>query len=87
MNTAPIAMDAELTDAIERICRSRDLPYRRMPSGAGHDAQILAACCRTAMVFVPSRKGISHSPLEYTEPEHLEAGVQVLTDLLHQLAY
>jgi allantoate deiminase len=87
MNTAPIAMDAELTDAIERICRSRDLPYRRMPSGAGHDAQILAACCRTAMAFVPSRKGISHSPLEYTEPEHLEAGVQVLTDLLHQLAY
>ena len=87
MNTAPIAMDAELTNAIERICQARNLPYRRMPSGAGHDAQILASCCPAAMVFVPSQKGISHSPLEYTKPEHLEAGVEVLTELLYQLAY
>jgi allantoate deiminase len=39
------------------------------------------------MLFVPSRKGISHSPDEYTEPRHLTAGVQVLTDLLYDLAY
>lgn len=87
MNTAPVDMDAELTGAIERLCQMRNFSYRRMPSGAGHDAQILAACCRTAMIFVPSRNGVSHSPLEYTKPEHLEAGVQVLMDLLYQLAY
>lgn len=87
MNVAPIAMDKALTDAIEEICKQQGQSYRRMPSGAGHDAQIFAAHCRTAMVFVPSRGGISHSPLEYTEPEHLEDGVRVLMDLLYRLAY
>lgn len=87
MNVAPIAMDSALTDAIEDICLKQELSYRRMPSGAGHDAQIFAAYCRAAMVFVPSRNGISHSPLEFTEPQQLEDGVRVLTDLLHQLAY
>ncbi|MWV46473.1 allantoate deiminase [Paenibacillus sp. HJL G12] len=87
MNVAPIAMDSALTDAIEDICQQQELSYRRMPSGAGHDAQIFASYCRTAMVFVPSRGGISHSPLEYTEPQQLEDGVRVLTDLLYKLAY
>lgn len=87
MNAAPIAMDKGLTDAIEDICIQQGLSCRRMPSGAGHDAQIFAPYCRTAMVFVPSRGGISHSPLEYTEPGQLEDGVRVLTELLHRLAY
>ncbi|MET3851581.1 allantoate deiminase [Paenibacillus sp. OAE614] len=87
MNVAPIGMDAGLTGMIEDICVDQGRSYRRMPSGAGHDAQIFASHCKTAMVFVPSRQGISHSPLEYTEPGHLEEGVQVLTELLRRLAY
>ena len=49
----------------------RDLGHTvmRMPSGAGHDAQMLARVCPTAMIFTPSRDGVSHNPAEYTSPE------------------
>jgi N-carbamoyl-L-amino-acid hydrolase len=57
-----------------------------MPSGAGHDAQMLARVCPTGMVFVPSAKGISHNPAEHTEPEDLGAGVDVLLHVLADLA-
>jgi beta-ureidopropionase / N-carbamoyl-L-amino-acid hydrolase len=52
-----------------------------MPSGAGHDAQMFAPNCPTAMVFVPSRGGLSHNIAEHTEPAHLVAGAQVLLDV------
>jgi N-carbamoyl-L-amino-acid hydrolase len=58
----------------------------RLPSGAGHDAQMIARMCPTGMVFVPSRGGISHNPSEFTEPEHLAAGAQVLAEVLVGLA-
>jgi len=51
---------------------------KRLPSGAGHDAQMMARLCPTGMVFVPSRDGISHNPAEYTEPDDLVAGADVL---------
>jgi N-carbamoyl-L-amino-acid hydrolase len=57
-----------------------------MPSGAGHDAQMLARLCPTGMVFVPSKGGISHNPAEDTEPEDLEAGANVLLQVLLELA-
>ena len=57
-----------------------------MPSGAGHDAQMLARVCPTGMIFVPSRDGVSHNPAEHTSPEHLEAGTSVLADVLVELA-
>ncbi|MGI9594695.1 MAG: M20/M25/M40 family metallo-hydrolase, partial [Acidimicrobiales bacterium] len=59
---------------------------KRMPSGAGHDAQMMARVCPTAMVFTPSRAGLSHNPAEYTEPEHLEAGANVLLHTMLTLA-
>jgi N-carbamoyl-L-amino-acid hydrolase len=58
----------------------------RLPSGAGHDAQMLARRCPAGMVFVPSRGGVSHNPAELTEPDHLVAGCQVLADVLVDLA-
>lgn len=58
-----------------------------MVSGAGHDAQLFAPRCPAAMIFVPSRGGISHSPGEYTSPEELAAGLEVLTAILYRLAY
>jgi len=51
---------------------------RRMPSGAGHDAQAFAPRCPAGMVFVPSVGGISHNVREHTEPAHIEAGANVL---------
>ena len=57
-----------------------------MTSGAGHDAQMMARICPTAMIFVPSVKGISHNPAEHTEPADLEAGANVLLHSLLALA-
>lgn len=84
---APVRMNGRLTEALDRICRTRGLVCRHMYSGAGHDSQLLAPVCPTAMVFVPSRGGISHSPAEYTKAEDLAAGIVVLADLLYALAY
>jgi allantoate deiminase len=87
LHTRPAPMDPVLTGRLERICSSRGIPYRRMMSGAGHDAQMFRSVCPTAMLFVPSRGGISHSPDEYTSPEDLALGTAVLAELLYELAY
>lgn len=58
-----------------------------MHSGAGHDAQIFAACVPTCLLFVPSIAGISHNPAENTAVADLAAGVEMLAKMLHQLAY
>ena len=58
----------------------------RMPSGAGHDAQMLARVCPAGMVFVPSVRGISHNPAELTDDADLEAGANVLLHVLLRLA-
>ena len=58
----------------------------RLPSGAGHDAQMFAPNCPTAMVFVPSIDGVSHNVRERTEPRHIAAGAQVLADVTLKLA-
>ena len=55
------------------------------PSGAGHDAQMLARVCPTAMVFVPSVKGLSHNPAEHTVASDLEAGANVLLQVMLEL--
>jgi N-carbamoyl-L-amino-acid hydrolase len=57
-----------------------------MPSGAGHDAQMLARVCPSGMVFVPSVKGISHNPAEHTDPDDLVAGADVLLQVVLALA-
>jgi N-carbamoyl-L-amino-acid hydrolase len=56
-----------------------------MTSGAGHDAQMMARVCPSAMIFVPSVRGISHNAAEYTAPEHLAAGAEVLLHTLLDL--
>ena len=57
-----------------------------MPSGAGHDAQSFAPNCPTGMIFVPSIGGISHNVEEYTRPENIELGANVLLKVLTALA-
>ena len=87
LSAAPAPMNIDLCQSLERICQRQDRSYRTMVSGAGHDAQLFAPLCPTAMIFVPSREGISHSPDEYSSPEDLAAGMAVLTQLLYELAY
>lgn len=87
LHTLPAPMDTKLSTALENICLKQGKTYRTMVSGAGHDAQLFVPRCPTAMIFVPSRAGISHSPEEYTSPEQLAAGLEVLTAMLYELAY
>ncbi|WP_053365761.1 allantoate deiminase [Bacillus sp. FJAT-27245] len=87
MDEDPIPMDQQIVQAIEKQTKEAGLNYKMMHSGAGHDSQIIAPIVPTAMIFVPSREGISHNPLEYTSPEQLAMGVKALIDSLYVLAY
>jgi N-carbamoyl-L-amino-acid hydrolase len=82
----PVAFAPDMVDLVERTARAHGHTVRRLPSGAGHDAQMLARVCPTAMVFTPSVDGISHNPAERTEPADLEAGANVLLAVLCELA-
>jgi N-carbamoyl-L-amino-acid hydrolase len=75
---APVDFDPATVDLIEDAAKALGCRVKRMPSGAGHDAQMFAPNCPTAMVFVPSKDGLSHNVKEYTSPEEIGAGVNVL---------
>ncbi|MCK3777918.1 Zn-dependent hydrolase [Ensifer sesbaniae] len=81
----PVAFDQHIVAAIEASAKARDLKSRRMTSGAGHDAQMIARIAPTAMIFVPSHDGISHNPREHTEPAYLVAGANVLLDVVERM--
>lgn len=83
----PVPMNTSLNEKLQEICVKNNISYQVMNSGAGHDSQLFARICPAAILFVPSKSGISHSPFEYTSIGDLETGLQVLTQLLHQLAY
>ena len=82
---APIAADDAVLEAISRAAARSGLPWCSLPSGAGHDAQVLGARVPMGMIFVPSTGGVSHSPGEHTEPAHLVAGAQLLVDSVLEL--
>ncbi|HVL56950.1 MAG TPA: Zn-dependent hydrolase [Burkholderiaceae bacterium] len=82
----PVRFDDGIADLIAHTAETLGHSQRTMTSGAGHDAQMLARVCPTAMIFVPSVRGISHNPAEFTAPEHLAAGADVLLHTLLELA-
>ena len=82
----PVRFDDRIVGLIEQSAARRGLSHRRMTSGAGHDAQMMARICPAAMVFVPSQQGISHNPREHTEPADLVQGANVLLDVMRKLA-
>jgi N-carbamoyl-L-amino-acid hydrolase len=73
-----VASDPWLVEELEAACKDIGLPFQRMSSGAGHDAMCMQAITREAMLFVPSRGGVSHSPDEFTSAEHCIAGARAL---------
>jgi hydantoinase/carbamoylase family amidase len=81
----PTPLDPELQDLLARAAAAEGAIARSMPSGAGHDAMVLAKHVPAAMLFVPSRAGISHSPDEYTSPEQCELGGRVLARAVRTL--
>jgi len=83
---APVVFDERLVAMIEEVARAAGHTVRRLPSGAGHDAQMLARVCPAAMVFVPSDDGISHNPAEHTDAADIAAGADVLLEVVLRLA-
>jgi len=82
----PVAFAPPLVERVEAIARELGHKVRRLPSGAGHDAQILASICPACMVFVPSARGVSHNVEEFTSPSDIQAGGDVLLRLVRELA-
>ena len=76
----PVTFDSELVQQVEASADARGYSCRRMTSGAGHDAQMMARICPSAMIFVPSKDGVSHNPREHTDDKDLIAGAEVLLD-------
>jgi N-carbamoyl-L-amino-acid hydrolase len=81
----PVSFSPRIMSRIEHSAARRSLKMHRMPSGAGHDAQILARMCPAGMIFVPSVGGISHNYNEFTKPHDLDTGALVLWDVLLEL--
>ncbi|MCB9317643.1 MAG: Zn-dependent hydrolase [Lewinellaceae bacterium] len=78
IGTTPALTDKGIQDKIIASAQKLNLTYQVMPSGAGHDSQEIATIAPVGMIFVPSVKGISHSPDEYTKPEDMANGANVL---------
>ena len=82
----PVTFAQELVAGVTKAAESLGLSVQQMTSGAGHDAQMFARVCPTAMIFVPSEGGLSHNPAEYTSQEQIKDGANVLLQLLLELA-
>ncbi len=82
----PATLSDEVVNMIDNSARQVGVVTRRMNSGAGHDSQNMAERVKTGMIFIPSVKGISHTPMEWTNWEDIEKGTKVLTQTLKNLS-
>jgi beta-ureidopropionase / N-carbamoyl-L-amino-acid hydrolase len=82
----PVAFDERVIDLVHDVATELGHTVKRMPSGAGHDAQMLARMCPAAMIFTPSVRGISHNPAEYTDPRDLIEGANILLQTMLRLS-
>ena len=81
----PSLTDPNLQEVIRKSAEALDLSYARLPSGAAHDAQNMVHIAPSALIFVPSVGGISHSPKEYTKPRDVTNGANLLLQTLLRL--
>ena len=84
---APSQMDEDGLKLLEEAAKKLHLSYRKMHSGAGHDAEMVAQNIKTNMIFVPSVGGISHSPLEYSKVDDIGHGYLLLKAFLREIAW
>lgn len=85
VDNEPAPTDRRIRKMVEASAQKRGLSYKYMPSGAGHDAQHMAVITPTGMIFVPSKKGVSHSPKEFTANEDIVNGANVLYETIMTL--
>ncbi len=81
----PVIFDEDIVKLVEESAKARGLSCRRITSGAGQDAQMLARMAKTAMIFIPSIRGISHNPKEFCTDEDVFNGALVLLDVITKL--
>jgi len=84
--TSPVTIPPKIISIMKEECANLDYPHMELPSGAGHDAQILASVTDVGMIFIPCEDGISHSPEENIQWEDLEKGANLLLRTLLRLA-
>lgn len=85
-NDMPLACDEKMVNMLQKICEEKELAYGYHISGPYHDTLFVGRFTRAAMIFVPSKNGISHSPQEWTDYEELAVGTDVLAEALLKLA-
>ena len=83
---SPVEFDTMIIDMVEKAAAASDYTYCRLPSGAGHDAQMFAPNCPTGMIFIPSKHGISHNINEFSSEQDIAAGMDVLMKVLLDLS-
>ena len=81
----PVALDAGMLDTLEDSCKERGYSYMRLPSGAGHDSLEIGQQLPTVMLFVSSKDGRSHAPVEFSKYSDLAKASVLMTDLLEKL--
>ncbi len=82
----PVPLDKRLLRLTRQICDAKQIIYEVMPSGAGHDAMQMAKITPAGMIFIPSQRGISHNPLEWTAPDDIGLGTQLLMETMIRVA-
>jgi hydantoinase/carbamoylase family amidase len=82
----PVPLDRRLLQLTREVCDQNGIDYEIMPSGAGHDAMQMAKITPAGMIFVPSKRGISHNPLEWTDPGDIALGAQLLMETMIRVA-
>ena len=86
LRSPPVVFDPAIIKAIQGAADRRGFRSLQLVSGATHDAKFMAPRCRSGMVFIPCKDGVSHSESEEANPEHMAAGAQVLLDVILSLA-
>lgn len=82
----PVACNTTIKKSIEANAKKLNYAYKLMPSGAAHDAQMMAKVAPIGMIFVPSKNGVSHSPHEWTDWHHIEQGANLMLNTILDLS-
>ena len=82
---APVSFNDEIINLIEEETKKINLSYKKLPSGAGHDAQMLARRSKAGMIFIPSKDGISHNPKEFSKERDIENASNILLNIALKL--
>ena len=81
----PVNLSQEMLSVMEESCKAHDYSYKYLPSGAGHDSLEIGQVLPTVMIFVPSKEGRSHCPVEFTKYSDLAKASVVMAELAQKL--